>query len=86
MMKITVNVDCTPAEARAFCGLPDVAPVNDMIVNAMVERTKDNMDSLSDPALFWDRAMAASGSSMDVMQKMFSAAMGNQDTGPKGSK
>lgn len=28
-MKFTVNLDCTPAEARAFLGLPDVAPLHD---------------------------------------------------------
>ena len=26
-MKITVDVDCTPEEARAFLGLPDVKPM-----------------------------------------------------------
>ena len=26
-MKITVNVDCTPLEARQFMGLPDVEPM-----------------------------------------------------------
>jgi Family of unknown function (DUF6489) len=26
-VKITINVDCTPAEAREFLGLPDVRPL-----------------------------------------------------------
>ncbi|MFY9972047.1 MAG: DUF6489 family protein, partial [Roseiarcus sp.] len=26
-MKITVDVDCTPLEARQFMGLPDVEPM-----------------------------------------------------------
>jgi Family of unknown function (DUF6489) len=26
-VKITINVDCTPAEAREFFGLPDLRPV-----------------------------------------------------------
>ena len=26
-MKITINVDCTPAEAREFFGLPDLRPL-----------------------------------------------------------
>ena len=30
-MKFTINVDCTPEEARAFFGLPDVSAVNEMI-------------------------------------------------------
>ena len=26
-MKVTINVDCKPAEAREFCGLPDLRPL-----------------------------------------------------------
>ncbi len=28
-MKITVDIDCTPEEARAFFGLPNVQPMQD---------------------------------------------------------
>ena len=28
-MKVNVEVECTPAEARAFLGLPDVTPLNE---------------------------------------------------------
>ncbi|WP_158548633.1 DUF6489 family protein [Parvularcula marina] len=74
-MKITFNVDCTPAEARAFFGLPDVQPVNDMIVSSMVERTKQNLDTLSDPKAFWERAMATGTGNMEAFQNMFAAGM-----------
>ena len=74
-MKITFNVDCTPAEARAFFGLPDVQPVNDMIVDEMVKKTKENLDTLSDPKLFWERAMAAGTGNMEALSKMFAAGM-----------
>ena len=78
-MKITVNVDCTPSEARALLGLPDFAPINETIVSAMMERTKENLDSLSDPKLFWERAIAMGGSGMDAMQKFFGTAMRGKD-------
>lgn len=29
-MIITINVDCTPEEARAFLGLPDLKPMQDV--------------------------------------------------------
>ncbi|WOI53306.1 DUF6489 family protein [Parvularcula sp. LCG005] len=83
MMKISVNVDCTPEEARAFFGLPDVAPVNDMIVSAMKERTRENIDTLSDPKIFWEKAMAASGQGMDAMSTMFNTMMKQQDPAKK---
>lgn len=34
-MKVTVNVDCTPEEARRFLGLPDLTPVHQAYVEKM---------------------------------------------------
>ena len=34
-MKVTVNVDCTPEEARRFFGLPDLTPVHEAYVERM---------------------------------------------------
>jgi hypothetical protein len=31
-MKFTVNVECSPEEARRFMGLPDVTPINEALV------------------------------------------------------
>lgn len=39
-MKISVDIDCTPEEARRFMGLPDMAPVHDVYV----DRLKATMD------------------------------------------
>ncbi|MGD9663604.1 MAG: DUF6489 family protein, partial [Novosphingobium sp.] len=38
-MKVNVEVDCTPDEARRFLGLPDVTPLNE----AYVENLKKAM-------------------------------------------
>ena len=37
-MKITVDIDCTAEEARAFLGLPDLKPMQDQLVQQMQER------------------------------------------------
>ena len=37
-MKIKVDIDCTPEEARAFFGLPDVKPMQDAALQAIQER------------------------------------------------
>ncbi len=34
-MKVTVEVDCTPAEARQFLGLPDVEPMQKAMMAEM---------------------------------------------------
>ncbi|HKT77468.1 MAG TPA: DUF6489 family protein [Sphingobium sp.] len=36
-MKVSVDVDCTPAEARAFLGLPDVTPIHDKYVKTILD-------------------------------------------------
>ena len=36
-MKVTVEFDCTPDEARRFMGLPDVEKVNTVYVDAMAK-------------------------------------------------
>ena len=34
-MKVTIDIDCTPEEARAFFGLPDLGPVHAAYVERM---------------------------------------------------
>ncbi len=40
-MKITVDVDCTPVEARQFLGLPDLTPVHEAYVERMTKLVSD---------------------------------------------
>jgi uncharacterized MAPEG superfamily protein len=39
-MKINVEVDCTPEEARTFLGLPDVGKANQFYVEAIAKAMK----------------------------------------------
>ncbi len=36
-MKVNVEVECTPEEARRFLGLPDVTKANDVYVDAVAK-------------------------------------------------
>ncbi len=45
-MKVTVNVECTPEEARAFLGLPDVGPLNDYMMAQMKARMEQNIQQM----------------------------------------
>ena len=45
-MKLNIEIDCTPAEARAFFGLPDVTILNDHMVDEMKRRMDANMASM----------------------------------------
>jgi hypothetical protein len=46
-MKMTIEVDCTPEEARRFMGLPDVSALNEHLVTEMKGRLDANMSMLS---------------------------------------
>ena len=39
-MKVNLEIDCTPEEARRFLGLPDVSKANDAYVEAVVKAMK----------------------------------------------
>ena len=45
-MKVNVEIDCTPAEARAFLGLPDVSRLNEALVAEMQKRMTDNVAAM----------------------------------------
>jgi len=47
-MKVTMEMDMTPQEARAFMGLPDVAPMQNKMMEEMQARTKAAFDA-NDP-------------------------------------
>lgn len=48
-MKVQLNIEMTPEEARSFFGLPDVTPINEALVAETLKRTQSNMDML-DPS------------------------------------
>jgi len=72
-MKITLNVDCTPQEARAFLGLPDVAALNEAMIAEMQSRMKTNMAALQPDELMksW---MAFGGQATEQFRKLMTAA------------
>src|ERR1700761_7453854 len=46
-MKMTIEVDCTPEEARRFMGMPDVSALNEHLVDEMKKRIDSNMTMIS---------------------------------------
>jgi len=53
-MKVTVDVDCTPEEARRFLGLPDLSAVHE----AYVEKMKAAVADVPGPEAFSDMMKA----------------------------
>lgn len=53
-MKVNIEIDCTPEEARAFMGLPDVTKANDLYV----ENITKAMKGVTNPAQMQEFATA----------------------------
>jgi hypothetical protein len=69
-MKITVDVDLTPEEARRFLGLPDLEPMQQAILKDVQERLQKNIARVDPDALMktWFN-FAPQG--MEQVQKIF---------------
>lgn len=79
-MKITFNVDCTPAEARSFFGLPDVGPLQARMLEELEAQFRKNAGALDMEALFKGFVTGA-GSPMERWQEFFRNAMRSGGTG-----
>jgi hypothetical protein len=85
-MKITIEVDCTPAEARAFMGLPDVEPLQDEVMKEIQRRVMGAL-SLTDPQQLLRMWSPLGTQGLEAFQGLMRAATGsskrNDDEPPK---
>jgi hypothetical protein len=68
-MKVNVEVTCTPEEARAFFGLPDLKPMQERVMGEIEERLRASLAGMSPETIFkaW---LPASVQGMEQMQQM----------------
>jgi hypothetical protein len=77
-MKITMNIECTPEEARTFLGLPDLKPIQDEVMQEMRNRLAAGMAAM-DPVEMM-RAWMPAMTGFEQMQGPFAKmAGGKQD-------
>lgn len=50
-MKVTVEIECTPDEARQFMGLPDVKPLQAAVMAKVEQQMLDAVSSFAPEAL-----------------------------------
>lgn len=69
-MKFTMNVECTPEEARSFFGLPDVQPMQEHLMAELEARMLTNLRAMAPEAIVstW---FPAGMQNMEQLQKMF---------------
>lgn len=72
-MKINVEVDCTPEEARRFMGLPDMGPVHDKYLSMLTS----SMDGAAAPEMMESMMrswMPMGDAGMSMWRQLFDAA------------
>ncbi|HEY2753492.1 DUF6489 family protein [Phenylobacterium sp.] len=74
-MKMTIEVDCSPEEARRFLGLPDVTTLNDHLVDEMRKRVDANMAMISPDELVKNWMTFGAGA-QEQFRKLMEAGMG----------
>jgi hypothetical protein len=73
MMKVKMELECTPEEARTFLGLPDVTALNKTLTEEMQARLKSNMAALQ-PEELMKNWLAFGGQAQEQFMKLMGAA------------
>lgn len=84
-MKIKVDVDCTPEEARTFLGLPDVRPLQEAMMDEVKARMLGNLKSM-DPDTMMKTWLPMGMQGMENLQKMFWSQMTSGKNPADGTK
>ena len=74
-MKITIEVDCTPAEARAYMGLPDVEPLQAEVMAEVQRRVMQGL-AMTDPQQLLKTWAPWGAQGMEAFQNIMRAATG----------
>ena len=73
-MKITMDIECTPEEARTFLGLPDVKPMQEQLMRELKDRMTANIRAMEPDAMLrtW---LPATMKGFEQMQEIFMSQM-----------
>ncbi|MEQ8388702.1 MAG: DUF6489 family protein [Alphaproteobacteria bacterium] len=94
-MKITIDIDCTPEEARRFLGLPDLAAAQADILDEFKAQTARALEGMDGEALMklWLSGAGLGGGKMDEtlsglgdLQRAFWEGMAKAAGGAGGGK
>lgn len=65
-MKVTIEIDCTPEEARVFMGLPDLKPMQAAVLSKMERQMLEGIDAMAPDSVLksWMGVMPAGAEQM----------------------
>ncbi len=83
-MKVTIEIDCTPKEARAFLGQPDMEAFNAWAMDKLRERFEQNAEALKPEELMKGWMTFGGQAQEQFMRFMEGAASAAAKPAPKG--
>ena len=75
-MKFNVDIECTPEEARAFFGLPDVKPLQEALLSEVEDRLRATLKAM-DPEAMLNTWLPATLKGFEQLQEMFLSQLGS---------
>jgi len=79
-MKVTMEFDCTPDEARQFLGLPDVKPMQKAVMDRMEKQVLDAADAFTPESVlrYWFTFLPQGQEQFqDMFGRMFLSGLGS---------
>lgn len=83
-MKFHVDVECTPEEARSFLGLPDMKPIHDMYIQAVMD-TMSGQTNLEQMERMFKSLSPLGDAGMKMFSSMLDIGMGAANAAASGS-
>jgi Tfp pilus assembly PilM family ATPase len=88
-VKITIDIDCTPQEARTFLGLPHIEPMQDALIAKLQERLSGYLEGMEPEALMKLWLPGGMEGLVQIQERFWSQLMGGMAGAgdrPKGRK
>lgn len=72
IMKVTVDMDMTPEEARKLMGLPDLEPLQKAMMEKVQAQMEEYFNSISDPEAMFNKFMPMGIQAMEQYSNFYS--------------
>lgn len=84
-MKISIDVEMTPEELRKVMGLPDLAPLQQEMINQIREQMEAGTEGY-DPLTLFKPYLPGNQASAEMMQRLLLGMLGNYTGSSKNSE
>ncbi len=82
-MKVTIDIDLTPDEARKLMGMPDIEPLQRSMMSKLEEKMQEALDEMSQPDYLFKRFFPVGIQGMEEFQRMSQEIMDKAMQGGK---